>query len=504
MCDDRRNSEWRFKEHRMNMSQPPSKLLPLAAALLVLGAALVGCAAVGPDFKPPVTAAPASFTRESGAGNGSANDATAAAPVALQWWKAYQSAAIDDLVDRALAKNPTIDVAVANLKAAQENVTAQRGLFYPSVQAGYGLARQGTGTVLSSALANGSTPYTLHTAQLSVGFVPDIFGGNRRLVESLQAQATSQIYQLDALRITLASNVVAAALQQASLQAQFRIVADTVEVNRQQLEHLSRLKSLGYSSGIDLASQEAAYAQSRALLPPLQKQIEQTRDLIAILCGELPNERLASVDLDAVVVPVALPSTLPSHLVAQRPDVQAAVEQAHANNALVGVAAANMLPQFSLTAGLGFSANALADLLSRGSLVWGLAAGLSQPLFAGGALQARKRGAEALAEAALAQYRSTVLTAFQNVADTLYALDSDGQALTATRDAEAANERLLALTQKQFDQGYTSGLALLGVKQVYLQARLSRVAAYGSYLGDTVALYQSLGGGWTLPSPPGH
>lgn len=470
---------------------------PLTVALAALSIALTGCA-VGPDFKPPISAAPTSFTHESSAANG--GNAVPVA-VAVQWWKAYQSPEIDSLVERALAKNPTLDVALANLKAAQENVTAQRGLFYPTVQAGYSLARQGTGTVLSSALANGSTPYTLHTAQLSVGFTPDIFGGNRRLVESLQAQATSQAYQLDALRITLASNVVAAALQQASVQAQWSAVVDTVEVNRQQLEHLRRLKSSGYSSGLDMASQESAYAQSRALLPPLQKQLDQTRDLIAILCGELPSEpnieRLTRLNLDAVTVPASLPSALPSQLVAQRPDVQAAVAQAHANNALVGVAAANLLPQFSLTAGLGFSADALAGLLSRSNLVWGLVGGLTQPLFAGGALQARKRGAEALAEAAVAQYRSTVLTAFQNVADTLYALDADGQALTATRDAEAANARLLALTQKQFDLGYTSGLALLGVKQTYLQARLSRIAAQGNYLGDTVALYQSLGGGWT-------
>ena len=459
--------------------------------------ALCGCV-VGPDFKTPPPANAASFTR-------SPLDVkpelfSRELAVTEKWWSAYHSSEIDSLVERALSNNPNIEVASANLKAAQENVTAQRGLFFPSVQAGYNASRQNTGTVLSPPLASGDTLYNLHTAQLSVGFVPDIFGGNQRLVESLGAQADSQKYQLAALRITIASNVVAAALQHAGLQEQVRIVEETVEVGRRQLAHMRGLKASGYSSGMDLATQEASYAQARALLPPLQKQLEQTRNLIAILCGDLPNERLANVSLTSVTTPAQLPTILPSQLVARRPDVQAAIEQARSANALVGVATANMLPQFSLTASLSFSKNILAGLLSNDNKAWGISGGFVEQLFAGGALRARKRGAEASAQAALAQYRSTVLTAFQNVADTLYAIESDGRGLSASTDAEIANERLLAMTQKQFDLGYTSGLNLLVVKQAYLQTRLVKVVAYGTYLGDTVTLYQALGGGWTKPN----
>ena len=208
---------------------------------------------------------------------------------------------------------------------------------------------------------------------------------------------------------------------------------------------------------------------------------------------------LTTPTLAQLQLPQALPQSLPSQLVAQRPDVQAALAQLHAAQAQIGVAVAARLPQISLTGALGFNNSALAGLLARDNLGWGLGAGLLQPIFDAGTLQARQRSAEASADAARAQYQSTVLGAFQNVADTLYALDADQRAWQANVDAEAADERLLKLTQAQFDRGYASGLALLAVQQTWLQARLARVAAYSSYLGDTVALYQALGGGWQAP-----
>ena len=192
------------------------------------------------------------------------------------------------------------------------------------------------------------------------------------------------------------------------------------------------------------------------------------------------------------------PATLPSSLVERRPDVQAAQEQLHASHAQIGVATANMLPQISLSANLAYSNNVLGGLLSSANKSWGLLGGLTQPLFAGGALSARKRGAEASAEAARAQYQNVVLVAFQNVADTLYALEADGRSLGATRDVEAANQQLLGHTQRQLDLGYSSRLVFLAAQQSLLQAQLARVASNAAYLSDTVSLYQSLGGGWRV------
>lgn len=452
---------------------------------------LAGCT-VGPDYHRPEAPSVTSLTRQP------ADTMRTAAPdeIPRDWWKAYESPRINALVELALSRNPSVEAGVANLRAAQEIVNAQRGLFYPSVQAGYSAARQNTGSVLSPPLTSGDTIFNLRTAQLNVGFVPDVFGGNRRQVESLQASASSQQYQLEALKITLASNVVAAAIQERLLTEQIGIAENAIRVAAEQLQQLKGLHASGYSNGLDLAQQQVAYVQTVALLPPLQKQLEQTRNLLAVLCGQLPSAQLPGGALDDIHVPAALPTILPSSLVERRPDVQAAQEQLHASRAQIGVAVANMLPQISLSANLAYSSNPLAGLFSNDSKSWGLLGGLTQPLFAGGALRARKRGAEATAEAAQAQYQSVVLTAFQNVADTLYALEADGRSLAATRDVESANQQLLGHTQRQFEQGYSSRLVLLAAQQSLLQSQLARTASNAAYLGDTVSLFQALGGGW--------
>jgi NodT family efflux transporter outer membrane factor (OMF) lipoprotein len=468
------------------------KLRPISLALVA--ATLAGCAA-GPDYKPPAAPAVPSYTRApvaAGAGQALAADAA----VDPTWWNAYGSPELDALVRKALEHNPNVDAAIANLKVAQQNVAAQRGFFYPTLQAGYTGTRQNVGNTLSSPLSTGDTVFNLHTAQLSVGFVPDIFGMNRRQVESLKAQEDAQRFQLAAVRTTLASNVVSAAFQEAATVEQVRLIEETIATYRVQLKHLQRMHELGYSSAMDVAGAEAALAVALQLLPPLRKQLEQTRDLLAVLCGDLPNQGYRPASLDAIKLPPSLPLGVPSQLVEQRPDVRFAEAQVHSANAQVGVATANMLPQFTITALAGGAATAFSQMFTGGNGIWAIGGGVSQTLFAGGTLIARKRGAEAALVGALAQYQGVVITAFQNVADTLYALDNDARALQAARDAEAANDKLLVLTQKAFDTGYTSEPLLLAAKQAALQSKVTRLQAYGTYLADTAALYQSLGGGW--------
>lgn len=479
-------------------------LKPLVRAVqLFTAAALSGCAA-GPDFHAPPPPQAASYLREEPR-SAVASPGDAAAPQ-VQWWRAYGSDRLNALVERALQRNPGIAAGEASLRQAQQNVTAQQGLFYPSVQLGYSAARQNSGAVLSSPLSSGQSLYNLHTAQVNVGFVPDVVGGNRRQVESLQASADSQRYQTEALRTTIASNVAAAVLQEQSLLDQLQLVNEALDVAKEQLQHTRTQQAAGYSSGMDLAQQEAAYAQAQALLPPLNKQLEQTRDLLAILCGDLPGELVTpdggrhAEHLVRMQMPQPLPQVVPSQLVQYRPDVQAALGQLHAAYAQIGVSVSNMLPQFSIGANLGYSASSLVTLISPAHQSWGLVAGLTQPLFAGGSLTARKHAAEAAAEAAQAQYQGAVLTAFQNVADTLYALEHDGKALDAAQRNVVAAERLMALTEQQFSQGYVARPAWLAARQALLQARLAQVIANASVFGDSVALFQALGGGWRLGS----
>lgn len=470
----------------------------LAAGLAVCA----GCA-VGPDYRRPETPAPAQFTREAlsptaSSASGVSQQWSSSAGIAQTWWEVFGSAALNQRVERALAHNPNIAAASASLRQAQEMVAAQRASYFPSAQLSYAPSRQrdAVGT-LSPTLASNATYYTLHTAQLSISYAPDVFGLNRRTVESLQAQADNQRYQLEAARLTLAANVVNAAIQEASLRAQIEATTAVIDAQTRALAILHDQARLGYASGLDVAAQETALAQARQALPGLEKQLQQNRDLLAVLCGDTPDQAgTPEFDLEHLTLPVSLPQTLPSQLVTQRPDVRAAEEDVHEASALVGVALANRLPQFSLSASYGGSATSFSRMFTDDNVFWSLAGSIGETVFDFGALKHKQRAAEAALQQSTAQYRAVVLGAFQNVADTLYAIDSDARALAAADDAEKAAERSLTLTRKQQELGYVSALSLINAQQAYEQARVSRVQAQAERLSDTAALIQALGGGW--------
>lgn len=460
-------------------------------SLSIVALLSLSACAVGPNFQKPDSPKTVSYTRDPQALEGAQ-----VIPIPTNWWVAYQSDEINQLVELALKNNPNIDVALANLKIVQQNIVAQQGFFFPQIGAGYVASRQNVGSTLAPAINGTTSVYGLQTTALSVGFTPDIFGGNRRQVESLKAIANAQQLQLEALKITVATNVIATAIQEAVYREQLQIAKEAVDAARKQLAHSKLLADTGYISGIDLANQEAIYAQAAGQILVLKKLREQTLDMLAVLCGQVPSTNLLLPNINAIYIPRGLPHALPSSLVEQRPDVKIAEELVRASNAQIGVAIASMIPQFSITGILGGSATAFSELFNGSNNIWGIAGGVGQPLFAGGSLLARKRAAEAGLDASLAQYRSTVLMAFQNVADTLYALDNDGKLYELARDGEIANKKAFDKTQLQFEHGYTSEPGLLIAKQQYLQAKINAIQAYSVYLGDTAALYQSLGGGW--------
>ena len=279
----------------------------LFPALMLGMTLLVGCS-VGPDFKRPEFNQPTSFTRDSGLGMSSVEEK---ASIDANWWKAYGSHEINSLVELALKNNPDIESGMANLRVAQANVRAQQGLFFPTIGAGYALTRQNVGPVIQSGVNSGAQIYNLNTAGLSVGFVPDIFGGNRRQVESLMALGNAQSYQLEALRTTIANNVVATAIQEATLREQVKAVRELAQASQQQLEHARRLRAAGYSSSVDLAVQESLYAQSVSQVPVLEKAREQSLNLLAVLCGKMPNESLLLPSIDSIQLPNPLPKSIP-------------------------------------------------------------------------------------------------------------------------------------------------------------------------------------------------
>lgn len=339
--------------------------------------------------------------------------------------------------------------------------------------------------------------YNFHVAQLTVGYVPDVFGLNRRQLESAQAQVASQKLQLEATYITLASNVVAAALQEASIRAQLAAMERIVGINKEALVILRNQFRLGYVSGMELAAQEASLAAVEQSLAPLHKQLEQTRDLIRVLAGNLPNEEVEEkFELAAFHLPQELPLSLPSKIVEQRPDVRAAEEQLHFASAQAGVAIANTLPQFAITGAVGGMASTPGWMFRSGGGFFDLTADVAYTIFDGGTLRAKSRAAQQALMQAGAQYRSTVITALQNVADTLYTIRSDADALKAAASAAQAAQTMLDLTRKQYQLGYVSYQAQLAAEQSYLQSTINLAQAQTNRLGDTAALYQALGGGW--------
>lgn len=472
---------------------------------LALATALCASCAVGPNYQRPALPTTDNYTRSPlPATVGSASIShdeqhlQAGAEITREWWTVFGSPALNDLVQRAFVHNPNIESAQAALRQAQENVIAQRGAYLPSVQLGYSPSRQknAVGTI-SPTLTSGEALYTLHTAQLSIAYAPDVFGLNRRTVESLAAQADNQRYQLDAAYLTLASNVVTAAIQEAALRAQIDATVDIVASDTRALTILRQQAAAGDASGLDVAAQESALAQAQQGLPALQKQLEQTRDLMAVLVGDLPSQGGGETfDLASLQLPQTLPVSLPSKLVEQRPDVRAAEADVHSASAQVGIALANRLPQFSISAMYGGSSTQFSQMFADHNMFWGLTGNLTQTIFDFGTLKHHQRAAEAALQQSAAQYRGVVLGAFQNVADALYALDADAKALTAAIQAETAAKKTLDLTHSQLEAGYVGALPLLNAEQTYQQARITRVQAQAARLSDTAALIQALGGGW--------
>jgi NodT family efflux transporter outer membrane factor (OMF) lipoprotein len=484
-------------------------------------AAIAGGCAVGPRYHEPGAPAnagyaPAPLPQTSASAPihaGEAQRLISDRDIPLEWWQLFRSPALNALVAQGFKANPTVAAAQAALAQAQELVRAQRGFYFPTVAAGFQAERvkvAGNNTQSSSlgVQANGNNLgqplqpavplyYQFYTAQLSVGFVPDVLGANRRQVESLAAEAEAQRFALEATYITLASNIVAAAIQEASLRAQIQATRRIIAAEEKSLSILRDQFRLGFAMRIDVAAQEAALAQAETWLPPLQTELEQTRDLLRALVGNLPNQEVPETfELDALQLPQELPLSLPAKIIEQRPDVRAAEAELHAANAQVGAAVAAMLPQFSIAGTLGGNADQIPWLFRGGGAFWTIVGGVTQPVFEGGTLLHTKRAADAALRQAAAQYQSTVLTAYQNVADTLHASLSDADALAGAVESENASKVAYDLTRRQMEAGYVNYPTLLSAETTYNQALLTRVQAQATRYGDTIALFQALGGGW--------
>jgi NodT family efflux transporter outer membrane factor (OMF) lipoprotein len=475
-----------------------------AAALL----ALSGCA-VGPNFIRPAAPAVKSYAASAmpgstGPADGQSQTFVSGADISGQWWTLYHAPELNSLIDAALTNNPTLQASQQTLIEARENVQAEEGSFFPSLSGSFQAQRD---RISSAELANSGAgggaasasipPYTLYNASLSVSYSPDLFGGVRRQVESLQAQADYQRYELEAAYLSLTANIVTASVDEASLNAQIGATNQIIAAEQRQLDILNRQVALGGVPMANVISEQATLSGTQATLPPLESQLAQVRNQLADYVGAFPADfNMADFTLDALHLPESIPVSLPSALVAQRPDIQAAAAQLHEASANIGVATANMLPQISLSADVGHEGLTTGTLFTPQTLLWSLVGGVTQPIFEGGALTAKRRAAVAAFRAAGAQYQATVLSAFQNVADALQILQFDAATLAAAQLAEDNAAKSLAVTQDQFQLGGQPFTAVLTAQTTYQNAVISRVKAQAARLSDTAALFQALGGGW--------
>jgi len=478
------------------------KTLPAQITAVLSAALMAGCAA-GPDYQRPQAPVAQRYT------DGPLAPETAAAPVdggaaqrfvegqevPARWWTAFGSDDLNRLVDEALAANPDLAASEAALRAAQETAAAQRGAYLPGVDLHLTPTRQRIADPLSSPTASGANLYTLHTAQLSVGYAPDVFGGARRQVEAADAQTDVARFQREAARSTLISNLVAAVIGEAALRSQLDATRELADTARAQLDAARKQQRAGQLGAADVAAQEALAAQVEGGLPPLEKQLAQQGDLLAVLAGRMPGDGVVHrVAFDSLALTTTLPIGLPARLVERRPDIRAAEAQLHAASAQIGIAQAARLPNISLTATLGSSALSAGTLFHAGTGFWSIGADLLQPVFRGGTLMHQQRAAEAAYEQAAAQYRSVVLLAFQNAAGALHAIEADTKTLQAAAATERAARKSLTIAQRQWQLGAIAYPAVLQAQQAYQQAAIALIPARAARYTDTVALFQALGG----------
>jgi NodT family efflux transporter outer membrane factor (OMF) lipoprotein len=476
---------------------------------------VAGCT-VGPDFKTPdpprdntyLSGDPAAETVSvPDVLGGEAQHFVADLDIPAQWWDVYQSRPLNHLIEQAMRANPDFQSAIQALKAAQQTARAQRAALFPVVTVSGSATQNQTSASLSAPTIDPNAfIFGLFTGLLNVSYVLDLWGGTRRAAESAEALAESQCFLLEAAYLTLSSNVVVAAITEASLRAQIAVTERTIDIQRQTLELLQRRFAIGQSSRYDVATQEAALAQSLATLPPLRNQLSMQRNLLATLTGRTTAHVPAETfELNGLTLPQTLPVSMPARMIEQRPDVRSAESSVHAAGANVGVATAAMLPQITGTLIYGSTATS-SDLLFSSLLGPTITAGGSfvQTVLDGGALLAKKRAAVAAWEQAQAQYRSAVLTAFRNVADSLRAVEFDALTFQAASNAENAARLALEITRRRLDAGDAGILDILNAELTYQTATMALVQARAARYSDTAGLFQALGGGWWNRDPEGN
>jgi NodT family efflux transporter outer membrane factor (OMF) lipoprotein len=480
-------------------SQPPPagrgrgavRVLAMAAAI-----ALSGCA-FAPPAKPPASPSPAHYTVEATPTEGAKVDGVAqrfslgdrAVP---EWWRAYRSDTLNAWVEEGLRNSPSLAATRHTLESARQLLRAQIGsTMLPSLDGQAQSSRQRALGVPS--FGPPTNLYNVYAGQLSLSYDFDLFGANRHGIEQTAAQVDQQSYEYDAAKRALAANIVTAAINAASLEEQLRTSERMSKLAHDQTDLTERAHGLGAASQDDVLSLRQQAASIDTSLPSLRAQAQKARHALAVLMGRTPDQAPANLTLSDLHLPESVPVSVPSELLQQRPDVLAAEAGVHAASAQVGVATANLFPHISLSASLGTEAFKTANLFTGAGSVWSAGLSLTQPIFHGGELLAKRKAAIESYNAAIASYQQTVLNAFQNVADTMVALNQDALTLQAAQEQAKAAQQSFANADARYRLGGVSYPSMVLTEQHWQNAKLTEIQARASRLADTAALFQAMG-----------
>ncbi len=481
--------------------------VPARAAILASAVVLADCA-VGPRFARPAPPAAVAYTTRENApdltpGHGEPPQHLAIGQaIPAQWWGLFHSPALDGLLRKALADNPTLAAARATLAQAQQAVLAARGGYYPQLDIGATAERQ-KGPAFALGLlgmlpgTHGLATFNLYSLGPTLSYAPEVFGLTRRGVEAQRAGAELERDQLAAAYLTITGNSVEEAVSLARLRLEIEALTQIVSDDGRNLALVQRKFDVGRAPRTDVLAAQTQLANDRALLPPLRQQQAAAEDALAILVGEAPGQWMPpAFTLADFHLPGELPLSLPSTLARQRPDILAAEQQVHVRSAEVGIATARMYPRIVLSASIATAALRPQTLFDSSSGVWALLGGVTAPVFHGGALRAQRRGAVAALKASLALYRQTVLNAFGQVTNTLRALGNDAELAAAEHQALDAARASLRLQRVSYAAGRSDVLQLLDAERGFQQARLGYARATAQRYADSARLLVALGGGW--------
>lgn len=469
--------------------------------LIVILAMLSGCV-VGPNFVRPAAPDTDRYTRELQSeatvkANGQTQHFTNSNMLSADWWKLFQSPELNALVNQAITNNPTLKASEASLLQSQDSMRAGYGVFFPQIQATTGVSRQRTAAPQGQGLQTNSRIFNLITLSSSVSYALDVFGGARRSVESLRAQADYQRYENVAAYLMLSANVVNTSIARAAYAGEIDITQQLIKLEKEQLRLTQAQVHAGTSPYANVLGIQSLIAAQQASLAPLEQNLSQTQHLLATLEDEFPSQAdLPDIDLNKLSLPIDLPVSLPSELVNQRPDILAAEAQMHVASAKIGVATALMFPSFSLDGTFGVSGSNFGNLTAASGKFWSIGPTATIPLFQGTTLWFGRRAAIDAYQQSRAYYRQTVLSAFAQVADSLKGLEHDAQGLQAQVEAKRAAEEELKLLQANYRAGLVDYLAVLTADIQFHETSIAYLQAVAQRYQDTVALFVALGGGW--------